>query len=221
MKNLLAFILVATTALPVIAQTKFVDDTLFVPLRSGAGTSFRIVHKGIKSGTPLEIINADKSTGYSEVRTPSGLTGFLPSRYLTNEPIARAKLAKANKELSQTQANNKQLKAELSTLKSEYRKATKGLKDTETQLASTSKELSNVKSISANALNLDSRNRELRESNEQLRNELELLQAENIRLKDKSESNMMIIGGALVLLGVIIALLIPMLKPSKKTDSWA
>ena len=75
--------------------------------------------------------------------------------------------------------------------------------------------------MSANALNLDQRNQELREENEQLRNELELLQTDNSRLKAKAESNMMLVGGALVFLGVILALLIPMIKPSKKTDSWA
>lgn len=213
-------------ALPAIAETPasgtmYIDDTLFVPLRSGAGTGFRIVHKGLKSGTPLKVINADPSTGYSEVRTPSGLQGFLPSRYLISNPIAKTQLAKANEKLNKVLAENKKLKSDLSALHGEHRKLTQDHKNTQNQLSSTSSELSNVKSISANALSLDSRNKELRESNEQLRNELELVQAENLRLKDKSESNMMMIGGGLVLLGVIIALLVPMLKPSKKGDSWA
>lgn len=199
----------------------YIDDKLFVPLRSGAGTSFRIVHKGVKSGTKLEVIEHDSNTGYSHVRTPSGLDGYLPTRYLVNEPIARDQLIRANAELTELRQQNTKLKADLSTLNAEHRKLGKAHKSTLSELDGSNKELTNIKSISSNALNLDRRNRELRESNEQLRNELELLQTENMRLKDKSESNMMMIGGGLVTLGVIIALLVPMLKPSKKSDSWA
>lgn len=199
----------------------YIDDKVFVPLRSGAGTSYRIIHKGLRSGTKLEIIEQDQSSGYAHVRTPSGLEGYLPSRYLTNEPIAKEKLIRATTELAELTQQNIKLKADLSALNEEHRKLNKSHKSTLSSLDSNTKELTNIKSISANALNLDRRNRELRESNEQLRNELELLQTENLRLKDKSESNMMMIGGALVTLGVIIALLVPMLKPSKKADSWA
>lgn len=221
MKKLLLCILLVWLPFSANAQTAYVDDTLLVPLRSGAGTGFRIIHKGLKSGVKLEILEQDRETGYSFIRTPSGLEGYLPSRYLSNEPIARIKLANANQALQSTRKENsdlksqvKSLRAELGSVKAEFSTASKSLSGTQS-------ELENIKAISANALNLDRKNRELRESNEQLRNQLELLQVENIRLKDRSESNMMLMGGGLVLLGVIIALLVPMLKPSKKNDSWA
>lgn len=215
----IVFSLVLTS--PTWAASMYIDDTLLVPLRSGAGTSFRIIHKGIKSGTKLEIINRDTKTGYSQVRTPSGLEGYLPSRYLTAEPIARLKLKAATEQAQKFRTENSQLKTKLAELQKEHKGLNSKFSSTSKQLESSSKELTNIKSISSNALNLDRRNRELRESNEQLRNELELLQVENIRLKDKSESNMMLIGGGLVTLGIIIALLLPMIKPTKKNDSWA
>mgnify|MGYP000488699079 FL=1 len=219
--RILLALLVTSIVSPLWATTMYVDDTLLVPLRSGAGTSFRIVHKGIKSGTKLEILERNKVTGYSQVRTPSGLEGFLPSRYLSAEPVAKMKLKSA---LQQTQAfktENAKLKTKLAKLQKEFSGLSANYSSTSKELKNNNKELSNIKSISSNALNLDRRNRELRESNEQLRNELELLQVENIRLKDKSESNMMLIGGGLVTLGIIIALLLPMIKPSKKSESWA
>lgn len=203
------------------AQTAYIDDTLLVPLRSGPGTSFRIIHKGIKSGLKLEVLERNKDTGYSFVRTPSGLEGYLPSRYLSNEPIAKVKLAKANQQLAKLTDENKSLKSKLNTAQSELSELSKTHQQTSAVLEKNIQELGHIKNISANAVNLDLKNRELRESNEQLRNELELLQVENIRLKDRSESNMMLMGGGLVTLGVILALLIPLLKPSKKNDSWA
>lgn len=221
MKKLLILGLLACLSMSASAQTAYIDDTLLVPLRSGAGTSFRIIHKGLKSGIKLTVVKQDRATGYSLVRTPSGLEGYLPSRYLTNEPIARAKLANAQQNLSKTQQQNAELTKQVTALKTELKTLQGNFADTSKDLESNQAELKNIKSISANALNLDRKNRELRESNEQLRNQLELLQVENIRLKDRSESNMMLMGGGLVLLGVILALLVPMLKPAKKNDSWA
>ncbi|KZZ32692.1 hypothetical protein A3757_20445 [Oleiphilus sp. HI0117] len=202
------------------AETMYIDDTLLVPLRSGEGVGFRIVHKGLKSGTKLEIIEK-LSSGYAHVKTPSGIEGYLPSRYLTAQPIAKVKLAQANQELAKLKANYEETQTQLANLKKKHQSLSKEHTQTTSELNANSKELKNIKSISANALNLDKRNRELRESNEQLRNELELIQTENLRLKDKSDSNMMLIGGGLVTLGVILTLLIPIIKPSKKNDSWA
>jgi len=203
------------------AESMYIDDTLLVPLRSGEGLNFRIVHKGIPSGTKLQVLEHNKDSGYSKVLTPGGIEGFLPTRYLVAEPIARFKLEQANKELASFKEENAKLKEQFQTLSAEFNSLKKTNNETEKQLDKNVQELSHVRSVSANALTLDQRNRELRESNEQLRNELELLQTDNSRLKDRSESNMMLAGGGLVLLGVILALLIPMLKPSKKNDSWA
>ncbi|KZY70240.1 TIGR04211 family SH3 domain-containing protein, partial [Oleiphilus sp. HI0067] len=173
------------------------------------------------SGTAIEIIEQNKETGYSFVRTKGGTEGYLPTRYLSAEPIAKAKLAKAEKELNQLRTSNKDLNTKLNALQGNFNALEKDHAQTSKTLNANNTELARVKSVSADALNLDRSNRELRESNEELRNQLELLEVENARLKDKSESNMMLIGGALVLLGVILALIVPLLKPSKKNDSWA
>jgi len=217
------FQIIALSLLSCIAwsQTMYINDTLLVPLRSGEGTSFRIVHKGLKSGMKLEILEQSKQSGYSKIRTPGGIEGFLPTRYLTSTPIAKIRLVKANKSISLLQTENTNLKKKLGTITKAHKSLDQNFKKTSTELASNNKELTNIKSISANALNLDRRNRELRESNEQLRSQLELLQTENMRLKDKSESNTMLMGGGLVTLGIIIALVIPLIRPSKKSDSWA
>lgn len=199
----------------------YIDDTLLVPIRSGESTSYRIVHKGISSGTKVEILEHNKESGYSKILTPGGIEGYLPTRYLVSEPIAKIKLEQANKSLNSLKQDHEKLQLAFNELKSEHQSLSKNYKETEQSLDKNVQELSHIRSVSENALNLDQRNRELREDNEKLRNELELLQTDNSRLKDKTESNMMLAGGGLVLLGVILALLVPMIKPSKKNDSWA
>ncbi len=203
------------------AQTAYVNDEIYVPLRSGPGAAYRIVHKGIRSGTALRILSVDEAAGYTQVRTPGGLEGYLPSQYVSREPIASVKLEKVEKALATALADKQEaltqlqeLQQKLQTLEADHSKVAETLNSAHTELA-------DIKAISSNALSLDRRNRELHEANEQLRNELELVQTENLRLKDKSESNMMLLGGGLVLLGVLITLMVPVLKPGRKNDSWA
>lgn len=199
----------------------YIDDTLLVPLRSGESLQFRIVHKGVKSGTKVELLNHNPQSGYSHVRTSDGIEGYLPTRYLVKDEIAKDKLVKVSAQLKKTQATAAELQAKLKELQANYNSLS-GNHESLTQLNdSTSTELDKIKKISANALTLDKRNRELRETNQQLNNDVELLTIDNQRLKDNSQTSNMMIGAALVILGVILALLIPWLKPTKKNESWA
>ena len=93
-------LLLALTSISAFSESMYIDDTLLVPLRSGESLSYRIVHKGISSGTKVEVLEQSKESGYSKIITPGGIEGYLPSRYLTAEPIAKIKLEQANKALT-------------------------------------------------------------------------------------------------------------------------
>lgn len=204
-----------------LADVMYIDDTLLVPLRSGEGLQFRIVHKGVKSGTRVELIGHNPDSGYSHIKTPEGISGYLPTRYLVKNEIARDRLVKVSAQLEKSQSRSNELQTELKELQEKYNVLSTNHDQLTRQSESTSSELKKVKDISSNALSLDQRNRELRETNQQLKNEVELLTTDNQRLKDKSETSFMMIGAALVLLGVILALIVPWLKPTKKNESWA
>ena len=221
MNKISKFILLAMVTPVVWSKTMYIDDILQVPLRSGPDTTYRIIHKGLQSGLPLQILGEDATSGYSHVKTPSGLEGYLQTRYLSAEPIAEDQLAAAKQKMNLLETEKDRLNKELEQLNQEFKALNSSHQKGANQLDQALKELAAIKAISADALNLDQRTRELGESNEQLRNELELVQAENMRLNEKSDSNMMLIGGGLVTLGVVLALLVPMIKPSKKNDSWA
>lgn len=201
------------------AETKYIDDTLFAPLRSGEGNNFRIVHKGLKSGTAVEVIATDKTSGYSKVKTAGGTVGFLPTRFLSEQPIARDQLAKLLNETSQIRTDFEKIRSENLTLR-ERAEAMDGERGKlSKQNASLEKELGELKRISEGAIALDTTNREFRETNERLKNEVDLLTAENDRLKEEKDSTMMLQGGGLVALGILIAVLLPMFRQQKKS-SW-
>ena len=71
-----------------VAETRYVSDTLEITMRSGKGTSFGITRM-LRSGTPVEVLNVDKKSGYTQVRTNSGKEGWVLSRFLMKGQAAR------------------------------------------------------------------------------------------------------------------------------------
>jgi len=65
-----------TTAM---AETRYVSDRLEIQMRTGKGTQFRIMRM-LPSGTALEILETDNENGYTRVRAPGGVEGWVLSR---------------------------------------------------------------------------------------------------------------------------------------------
>jgi SH3 domain protein len=219
-KSLFCCLLLAVTASSALAETVYVDDTLYAPIRSGEGTQYRILHSGVRSGTPLEMIERSES-GYSRVRTPDGIEGWMITRYLTETPIARERLESTNRQLTQSRETVSSLRSELATVTEERDTLLNSEGNLEARAGRLSQELQEIKTVAADALNLNQRNEELRNENQKIRNELEVLAAEKERLEANTDSDFMLIGAGLVLLGIILALIVPALKPTRKTDNWA
>jgi SH3 domain protein len=202
------------------ARTVWVDDKIYLPVRSGAGSQFRIIENAVPSGTAMELLEADQD-GYSKVRTAKGTVGWVSSQYLSATPIAATQLKKARQDLETAQAEVRQMQNLLSNVTGER----DNLQNSESSLADRSSELmaelTRIKDIAANSINLERRNGELLQENQKIRNELEVLTAENERMEAGKESDFMLLGAGLVLGGVLLALLIPMLKPTRKNDNWA
>jgi len=217
---LLCCVLLAFTAASASAATVYVDDTLYAPIRSGEGTQYRILHSGVRSGTPLELIERSES-GYSRVRTPDGIEGWMVTRYLTDTPIARQQLESANSQLSQAKETVSTLRSQLEEVTEERNSLRNSEENLEARAGRLSQELTEIKTVAADALNLNRRNEELKNENQKLRNDVEVLTAEKERLEANTDSDFMLIGAGLVLLGIILALIVPALKPSRKTDNWA
>ncbi|MBR9870209.1 MAG: TIGR04211 family SH3 domain-containing protein [Gammaproteobacteria bacterium] len=215
----LSFLIIFSSISVAQARTVWVDDQLYLPVRSGAGTQFRIIENAVPSGTPLELIETQE--GYSKVRTPKGTVGWVSSQYISQTPVAKDQLARATRELEKAKQDVASLREQLSAVTEER----DTLQNTENNLSSRTKnlqdELTKIKSIAADSINLERRNRELREENQRLQNDLEILTAENERLEAGRESDFMLLGAGLVFGGVLLALIIPMLKPTRKTDNWA
>lgn len=214
-------LLMVVTMMPAHAQTMYIDDMMLAPLRSGQGLEYRIVHKGLKSGTKVTVIRHDPESSYTLVRTEGGTEGWLPTRFLSAQPIAAERIVAVQEELDKAQTTLTESRARLDSLQREYGQLKDERDQLKNQLAAVGAELERIKSVSTNALSLDARNQELQEANQQLQNDVELLNADNQRLKDRKDSDFMLLSAGLILLGVILALVIPLLKPARRNDTWA
>ena len=66
-------ILLSLTIGGVFAQeTQYISDMVLVPVRSGAGSQFRIVNRGLPSGTALLVFAQNDDGEWTEIETRGG-----------------------------------------------------------------------------------------------------------------------------------------------------
>lgn len=200
------------------AETAYISDVLTVPLRSGPSNSNRILHRGLPSGTRLDILSRDAESNFVQVRTEGGMDGWLPEQYLVSEPIARDLLAAANRrvdELSDTVARQRQ---ELAALGSSKGDAEQTNAELTRQVAELTQELAEIRRISAGAVAQNETNKELVALNERLRAEVDELVANIATLEDNVQERWLMIGGGLVLAGLILGVTI---KARPRRSAWS
>ena len=217
MKKLSLFL--TALILPILVQAQnmqYVSDQLIITLRTGQGSQYQIL-KTLPSGTRLEVLETGEDTGYTKVRVADGMEGWVLSRYLTPEPIAKEKLAVAESKLQRLLEQNNALKEELVTLKKSSADLEAERNALLSQTDSANAELERLNQVAAQPILLDKQNRELKQQNVSLEKELQLIQQENQVLKDRSQREWFIAGAGVLLGGMLLGLILPKLRWRKKS----
>lgn len=196
--------------------TMYISDEYRVPLRSGPSGEHRILHWGLPTGTVVEALEVDEDAGFTHVRLPSGNEGWLPNQYLVDEPIARLQLADAEERIAELEgllAGN-----DAAAALANAREIERSHAELERAHAELEQELQRVRSTSEEGLGLYENNRELVQLNTNLRAEVDDLLAQRDSLEQNVERQWMLIGGALVLVGMLFGVAI---KSRPRRSSWA
>ena len=164
-----------------IAKTKYVTDEFEIMLRTGQSTQHEI-RRQVKSGTPLEVIA--ESDGYTHVRMPSGVEGWVLTRYLMDQPSGRDQLAAMQRRHE--------------TLKTKFDQAV------QKESASLQKEIARLKNIAKRPLELQRENDQLKAQLAEEKARYESLSAESEILKSPYKDRQWFVSGALVVIGSII-----------------
>ncbi len=200
---------------------RYVTDVIFTPIRTGPGGDYRIINKGLRSGTAVTFHGITDDGVWAEVETKGGTRGFLRAHYLQTEVpranqlnILEAELAASNDRAATLQQNLNEAMEQLTSSDSD-------MSSTATALAETRAELDEIKRISANAIQLDQLTKELTGKLEDASARNDLLTLENARLEDRVASNQHLQGALSVIAGILIALLIPRLTMKRRrNDGW-
>ena len=218
MKKLILLLSIATTSV-MAGEQRFVTDQLEITLRSGESTQYQILRM-LPSGTPVEVLQNNPESGYSQVRTPDGTEGWVISRYLDPRPSARKRLAAAEKEQARLKQLNTDLKDQAKRLQQGKKQLASHLKKFTSDNKQLGRELQQIKKTSASALALDHKNKTLTTKLQRLETEFQLTQQENKALKDRSDRDWFMVGAGVILLGMLIGLIIPKIRWRRKSN-WS
>jgi SH3 domain protein len=215
---LLASLLLFSSLSVAAEGTRYISDELLVPLRKSPCDNCSIVHQGLVAGTKLTLHEAQD--GWAKVTTGQGQTGWLPSQYLVNKPIAKERLNAAEANTRVLAEENADHKNKLSTIAEELAV----LKDQHSQLLQRNgeleTELATIKKVSGNALVMQEQNEELIKQNRILQSEVDVLTATKDQLADDNSQKWFMYGGIAVFLGAILAILLPRLHRRRKYTEW-
>jgi len=203
------------------SETRYVTDLIFTPVRTGPGGDYRIINKGLPSGTKLNYYGLSDDGIWAEIETKGGTRGYLRAQYLqANAPrgsqvnALEATLAEEVERTAQLQRDLDEAMAQLTSTDSSMSTAARELEQTRETLAE-------VKRVSANAIQLDQMTKSLTGKLEDANARNDLLKLENARLQDRISSNRTIEVVVLIALGIMIALLVPRLSVKRRrNDGW-
>ena len=203
-------------------DTRYVSDRVLVPVRSGAGSDFRIVNSGLPSGTALLMFGESEDGKWAEIETRGGTRGWMPSQFLQAEPTASLLMNELKLNLEQLRGERDRAVSQLNQRSSAADEADDTILTLRSELEAAESELTEVKRVSAAALDLDALNQQLVAEVESERSDADLLRLENVRLRERIANNQILDGALAVFLGVILAVVTPRLWPSKKRhDGWS
>lgn len=194
-----------------LAETRYIGDELRVPLRSGMGNQYRIIHRGLVSGTQLELIQTatdDDNVEWAQVRTRSGLEGWIRSQYLLNEPTAAIKLAKLEAKMAQLDGDQTQLLDANEALEKENQALKEQLSQISEQYRQLKNDYAELEKLSANAIALNEQNKKLSESHQLLQTRAEVLKTENERLMNNRTYQQWIYGAGILISGIFISFIL-------------
>jgi SH3 domain protein len=218
LKILLALVLAAFAVASSEAATSYISDQLTVPLRRGPSNQHKIIHAGLPSGMALEVISEDAASGFTQVRTPNGTEGWVPTQYLVDQPVAKDRLVAAARRVES-------LEAQLKSLRENYQEVRGARTQVESRAGELGKqneklqaELAEIRRVSATSIANYEENKQLKTENQSLTTQVTQLTERVRQLERNVMLKWFLAGGALVLVGLVLGALI---KSRPKRSTWA
>ena len=190
--SLLLLLLAVGTAALAQEQVRYVTDELAIALRDGPNGEAPT--RGVLTSGARVVLLESAPSGYARVRTGDGREAWIQEKYLKAEPIARMRVERAEKDLAAAEAELKKLKDDHARLLADFERISAG-------------EPMAAREVVAEA--------------EKLRAALAEAEQQIAALRARSgaeggRQRMLLLGGALVVAGGLLALLLRWLWPRRR-----
>jgi len=216
-----ALLTISAPAMSLSGNTRYITDELHVPMRSGKGNEFRILDRGLPSGTQLALLEDAPDEGWARVRTPDGKEGWVRRQYLVSEPVAEIKLKKAQADLAHFEKMEGNLGGAVRDLEAKNHKLESELSASKEEAAQLQKDLKELKALSSDTVALNERHQKLLHQHELLKQKQMMAEAEIQRLSGSETQRWYMYGALSVGLGAILAMLAPLVRPRRRRSEWA
>jgi len=217
MKIVIASLLFLLSASSFAQPFVYVIDEFEITMRSGQGAEHKIL-KTLATGTKLEVVETDSANGYSLVRTEGGAEGWVLSRYLIDQPIAKDRLLSAQGKIKRLEKQLDDEKQQSGSLQKQNADLQQQLSHLQKQHSNAANELAEIKRVSSDVIGLHSENTELKTQTLNMQREIHSLKQENINLSDQAGQRWFLIGASLLIAGILVGMLGPRIARPKK--SW-
>ncbi|BDX02966.1 arylsulfatase [Marinomonas pontica] len=202
------------------SATVYISDIQFVAIREGLDNSTRAVERGLKSGTPLEVL--EQSEGYTKVRTPSGNEGWVADYFLSEDMVSRDQL-----DALQTRLNkSNETRTEIANALNLSQQKIQSLNNINTNLQNENQQLKlklqNAAELSEKAQAIVSQNDDAGYQIESLKQQAAAAVAKSEELQDTTQQKWFMLGASTLFGGLLLGILAPMLRRKKTgTGSWS
>ena len=201
------------------AQIKYVSDQLSINMRSDKGVQFKIT-KILKSGTPVEVLQKD-SSGYTKVKAPNGHIGWVLTRFLQNNKVARELNTQALAEIDKLKKLNTTLNDKFNKISEDYKTLLNDKNKLEALSQNQSAEIIKLKKIAARPMQLERNNEQLRKDILSNEAKTRILKQELLSLKEDNDKDWFIAGALVLFGGIILGLILPKMRSRQRSQSWS
>lgn len=180
----------------------YVSDQIEIPIRDAIGREGSVIQYAL-SGEVLELLKSTES-GWTQVKTKQGETGWIISRYIMNTPAARHDLPKINNLYNTKNIEHKQLKVKFEQLEKQLSIFQNKHQKTLIEKAKVDTKVEHIKTLYKNSIQIEHKNQQLSSQILQQKSQIQLLEQNNLYQQDRQARNWFILGALVLLFGGII-----------------
>lgn len=201
------------------ATTVYISDVQFVAIREGMENSTRAVERGLRSGTPLEVL--ERRQGHTKVLTPNGNQGWVADYFLSDNMVNRDQLDQLQNELNRSILTIAEQSESIKNAEQRIQNLTNVNQSLEQRNTLLENQIREASELSQKAQAIVANNNNVSYQLASLKQQADSAKQYAEKLQDSTQQRWFMLGAATLFGGLLLGTILPMTRSKKKsTSSW-